>query len=98
MFAVIRTGGKQYRVSETDHVEIDLLKGKEGDTVEFNDVIIGSDSKTVTVGGKVQGKILSHVMGAKIYIQKHRRRKHSRKKTGHRQKHTVVEITSIKTA
>jgi large subunit ribosomal protein L21 len=99
MFAVIKTGGKQYRVSETDVIEVELLEGADGDNVEFGEVLLLSDGKSAEVGAagsKVLGKIVAQGLGPKLIIQKHKRRKNSRTKTGHRQQVTFVEITSIK--
>ncbi len=96
MFAVIKTGGKQYKVSESDVIEIEKLEGAEGDKVEFPEILLTSDGKSVGTGSvKVEGKIVSQTKGPKIIIMKHRRRKNSRRKTGHRQSYTLVEITSI---
>lgn len=99
MFAVIKTGGKQYRVSESDVIEIERLEGADGDDVEFGEVLLLSDGKSADIGGgnsKVLGKIVAQGKGPKLIIQKHKRRKNSRTKTGHRQPVTFVEITSIK--
>ncbi len=96
MFAVIKTGGKQYKVSESDVIEIEKLEGAEGDKVEFPEILLTSDGKSINAGSvKVEGKIVSQTKGPKIIIMKHRRRKNSRRKTGHRQAYTLVEITSI---
>jgi len=101
MFAVIKSGGKQYRVSGKDVIAIERLDGKVGDTVTFENVLMVGDEKNSEVGvpgleKKVEGKIVAQAKGPKLLIQKHRRRKNSRKKTGHRQRLTKVEITSIK--
>ena len=101
MFAVIKTGGKQYRVSGKDVIEIERLDGEVGDTVTFDTVLMTGDAKTSEVGSpgvaiKVEGKIVAQGKGPKLYIQKFRRRKNSRTRTGHRQQVTKVEITSIK--
>jgi large subunit ribosomal protein L21 len=101
MFAVIKTGGKQYRVSGKDVIEVERLSGKVGDKVVFDQVLMVGDEKKTEVGApslekKVEGKIVAQTKGPKIYIQKHLRRKNSRKRTGHRQYITKVEITSIK--
>ena len=101
MFAVIKTGGKQYRVSGSDVIEVERLDGKVGDTVMFDNVLMTGDAKTSEFGApglaiKVEGKIVAQAKGPKLYIQKHRRRKNSRTRTGHTQQRTKVEITSIK--
>ena len=101
MFAVIKSGGKQYRVSGKDVIEIERLDGEVGDKVTFDNVLMVGDAKSSEFGApavktKVEGKIVAQTKGPKLYIQKHRRRKNSRKRTGHRQQLTKVEITSIK--
>ena len=102
MNAIIRTGGKQYRVSPGHTINVEKLNGKVGDTVEFGDVLMVSDKDgKVNIGSpiiknvKVRGKILGNVKGEKITVFKFRRRKGYRRKTGHRQKYTSVEITDI---
>jgi len=98
MFAVIKTGGKQYKVAKADVIEVEKLDNEDGSTVNF-DVLMVSDGKTAGTGssaGTVEGKVVSATKGPKVIIMKHRRRKNSRRKTGHRQKLTLVEITSIK--
>ena len=101
MFAVIKTGGKQYRVSDNDVIEIERLDGNVGDKVEFDHVLMAGEGEkmefgTPTVERKVEGEIVAQQKGPKIYIQKHRRRKNSRTRTGHRQTLTKVRITAIK--
>ena len=102
MQAVIRTGAKQYLVKPGDVINVELLKSAEKDEVEFDDVLMVSDSQdNVRVGApnvegaKVIGKILGEVKGKKIVVFKFKRRKGYRKKQGHRQKYTSVEITEI---
>src|SRR5262245_30286137 len=102
MFAVIKTGGKQYRVAADDVITIDKVKGEPGDLVEFGEVLLlGGDSVQVgnpTVGGaSVAGEVIDQGRGAKIIAFKKRRRKNSRRKRGHRQEFTVVRITEILT-
>lgn len=101
MSAVIKTGGKQYRVNKSDVIEVELLKGKVGDAVKFEEVLLFSDGKgteavPANVKKVVEGKIVAQFKAPKLYIQKHRRRKNSRTRTGHRQQLTRVEITAIK--
>ncbi len=101
MFAVIKTGGKQYKVSQKDVIEVERLAGSAGDSVLFDRVLAVGDAEKFETGKStaekvVEGKILSQVKAPKIFIQKHLRRKNSRKKTGHRQQLTRVEIISIK--
>ena len=102
MFAVIKTGGKQYRVSEDDVFVVEKLTGEAGATVEFNDVLmIGEDGKAPTVGtptidkATVFGEVVKQTRGDKVIIFKKRRRQNSRRKNGHRQDLTLVKITSI---
>jgi large subunit ribosomal protein L21 len=98
--AVIRTGGKQYRVSEGDTLAIELLAGNPGDDVEFSDILfLGGDSpkigKPLVSGAKVTGKILAHDRGERLVVFKFKRRKRYKRKNGHRQHFTSVKITSI---
>ena len=102
MFAVIKTGGKQYRVMENDVLAVEKLAGEAGETVEFNDVLmIGEDGKAPTVGAPlidkaaVFGEVVKQAKGEKVIIFKKRRRQNSRRKNGHRQSITLVKITSI---
>lgn len=102
MFAVIKTGGKQYRVSENDVFVIEKLEGDAGATIEFNEVLmIGEEGKAPTVGAPlidkaaVFGEVVRQTRGEKIIIFKKRRRQNSRRKNGHRQDLTLVKITSI---
>ncbi|GMT42869.1 MAG: 50S ribosomal protein L21 [bacterium] len=101
MFAVIKTGGKQYRVSGKDVIEVERLPGGVGEKVLFDRVLMTGDGKKTEIGNPtvdkvVEGKIIAQSKGTKIFIQKHLRRKNSRKKTGHRQLLTRIEITAIK--
>ncbi|HSP01256.1 MAG TPA: 50S ribosomal protein L21 [Thioalkalivibrio sp.] len=101
MYAVIATGGKQYRVAQGDVLRIEKLDAEAGAAVEFDNVLMvgsGDDVKVGTPtleGGKVTATIKSHGRGEKIMIIKFRRRKHHRKQMGHRQDYTEVEITGI---
>ncbi len=103
MFAVIKTGGKQYTVNPGDIIDIELIAGEPGDTVEFNEVLMVSNDKgkvdlgTPTVDkAVVKGKIVEEKKGKKIVVFKFKRRKDYRNKNGHRQRYTRVEITDIK--
>ena len=103
MFAVIRTGGKQYRVAPADLVEVEKLSGGAGDAVAFGDVLmVGGDdgiavgSPTVE-GASVAGEIVSQQRTAKILVFKKRRRQNSKRSHGHRQEVTLVRITEILT-
>lgn len=102
MQAIIKTGGKQYKVSPGQVINVEKLSGNVGDKVEFDKVLFVSDeSGAARVGtpfvkdSVVTGKILGGLKGEKITVFKFKRRKGYRKKTGHRQKYTSVEITGI---
>jgi len=103
MFAVIRTGGKQYRVAETDLVAIDRLAGEAGDTVAFGEVlIVGGDGQLavgspLVDGATVAGEIVAQRRSPKILVFKKRRRQNSKRSRGHRQDYTLVRITDILT-
>jgi large subunit ribosomal protein L21 len=102
MFAVIKTGGKQYRVAAEDVLRVDRLEGDPGTVVEFGEVlVVGGDSPVVGVpivaGATVAGELLDHVRGPKVIAFKKRRRKNSRRKRGHRQEYSLVRITEILT-
>lgn len=102
MFAVIKTGGKQYRVTVEDVLQIEKIEGKPGDIIEFGEVLlVGGDTTilgTPTVAGAtVAGELLDQARGPKVIAFKKRRRKNSRRKRGHRQDLTVVRITEILT-
>jgi large subunit ribosomal protein L21 len=99
-YAVIRTGGKQYRVAEGETVRVDLLTGAAGDKVTFDDVLaIGGDQPKIgnpkVAGAAVEGEIVGEVKGEKLVVFKFRKRKRSRKKQGHRQHYTAVKITKV---
>ena len=100
-FAVIKTGGKQYRVTEGATLTIEKLAGKPGDTVEFKDVLLRNDGTSTKVGAplvdgaKVAGVILRQDRGPRILVYKKKRRKNYRRRSGHRQWETTVRVTSI---
>ena len=99
MNAVIKTGGKQYRVSEGSVIFIEKLALNEGDKVVFDEVLM-LDSKVgnpYVKGVKVEGKVVAHGKGKKIIVFKMKAKKNYRRKQGHRQPYTKVEITAIKT-
>jgi large subunit ribosomal protein L21 len=102
MYAVIKTGGKQYRVAEGEILQVEKLEAEEGASVDFNDVLMIADGDQITVGtplidgSKVTATVKSHGRGKKIEIVKFKRRKHHRKQMGHRQYYTEVEITGIR--
>jgi large subunit ribosomal protein L21 len=98
--AVIRTGGKQYRVAQGDLLRIEKLEGAAGDKVTFDEVLfLGGDSpkfgSPLVQGAKVSGEIVSQGRGEKIIIFKFKRRKKYRRKAGHRQSYTSVKITEV---
>jgi len=101
MYAVIKTGGKQYRVSEGDTLRVEKLDGSAGETVEFDQVLAvgeGADLKIGTPfvkGGKVTATVKEQGRAKKVEIIKFRRRKHHMKRMGHRQSYTELEITGI---
>ena len=100
-FAIIETGGKQYKVSASKILEIEKLKAKVGETVKFKNVLLLNDSKTTEIGSPsingapVEAKLLDNVKDRTVLIFHKRRRKHSRKKNGHRQRHSKIQITKI---
>ena len=102
MFAVIKTGGKQYRVVAEDILEVAKVDGKPGDVVEFGEVlVVGGDTPTLgaptVAGALVAGEVLEQGRGPKVIAFKKRRRKNSRRKRGHRQEYTLVRITEMLT-
>ena len=100
-FAVIQTGGKQYKVSASEILKIERLDDKEGKTVEFKNVLFLNDDKTTEIGNpnidgaKVEATILKNIKNKTILVFKKRRRKNSRKKYGHRQPISLIRITKI---
>ena len=104
MYAIIESCGKQYKVAEGDVVFFEKLDAEEGKKVTFDNVILVSEEGKVQVGNpyvkgvKVEGKVVSHGKGKKIIVFKMKPKKNYRRKQGHRQPYTKVEITSIKTA
>jgi len=102
MFAVIKTGGKQYRVAPEDVIRIDRVAANPGDVVEFGEVlVVGGDTPLVGVptvqGATVAGEVLEHSRGDKVIAFKKRRRKNSRRKRGYRHEFSVIRITEILT-
>ena len=101
MYAVIMTGGKQYRVSQGDKVRVEKLDAAEGDSVELDKVLMVVDGDDIKIGapvlegGKVTAQVKAHGRGDKVEIIKFRRRKHHMKRQGHRQAYTELEITGI---
>jgi large subunit ribosomal protein L21 len=102
MFAVFKTGGKQYRVAAEDVIKVGKVKGEPGEIVEFGEVlVVGGDSLSLGVptvaGATVAAEVLDQARGPKIIAFKKRRRKNSRRKIGHRQEFTLLRITEILT-
>ena len=101
MYAVIQTGGKQYKVKPGEELSVEKLDGKAGDEIYFDNVLLVSKEDKVTVGrpvlenARVAAKITRHGRGPKIVIFKYKRRKGYRKKQGHRQDFTAVKIIEI---
>ncbi|HSY22369.1 MAG TPA: 50S ribosomal protein L21 [Polyangiaceae bacterium] len=102
MYAVIKTGGKQYRVGTGDKLRVEKLVGNVGDAVTFDQVLLvqGAEGaiklgRPLVGGAKVEAKIVAQDLGPKVIIFKFRRRKNYRRKTGHRQPYTALEITNI---
>jgi large subunit ribosomal protein L21 len=101
MYAVVKTGGKQYRVAQGEYLKVEKLEGNEGDTIELDQVLMIADGANLKIGaplvdgGKVTATIKSHGRAKKVEIMKFRRRKHHQKRTGHRQYYTEIEITAI---
>ena len=100
-FAIIETGGKQYKVSASKILEVEKLDAKIGNTVKFENVLLLNDDKNTEVGNPnikgaiVEAKLLDNVKDRTILVFHKRRRKNSRKKNGHRQQHTKIQITKI---
>ena len=102
MFAVIRTGGKQYRVAAEDLIKVDKVRGNPGEIVQFGEVlVVGGDSITLgqptIAGASVAAEVIEQGRGPKIIAFKKRRRKNSRRRRGHRQEFTLLRVTEILT-
>ncbi|MFP5357914.1 MAG: 50S ribosomal protein L21 [Gammaproteobacteria bacterium] len=101
MYAVIKTGGKQYKVSPGEQLRVESLDAEVGSKISFDEVLLIANGEALTVGsplvkgGTVQAEVLANGRGDKIRIIKHRRRKHYHKEQGHRQNFTQVKITGI---
>lgn len=101
MYAVIQSGGKQYRVAEGELLKLELIDAEPGSTIEFEKVLMVANGEDIKVGaplvdgGKVSAEIVTHGRHDKVQIVKFRRRKHFRKQAGHRQWYTQVKITGI---
>jgi large subunit ribosomal protein L21 len=101
VYAVIKTGGKQYRVQQGDVIFVEKLNAQADEAVTFDEVLLVGDADQAQVGtpvvkgAKVQGKVVSQVKSRKIVVYKYKAKKNERKKQGHRQPYTKVEITAI---
>lgn len=100
MFAIVRTGGKQYRVQKDDKIEVEKLDAEAGKTVELDEVLFvdGKIGEPLVKGASVKAKVVEQTRGEKITIFKKKRRQNYRRKKGHRQNLTVLQITDIKAA
>ena len=102
MLAIIKTGGKQYKVSKGDKIKVEKLDAKEGDEVIFNEVLLVEKNKKTEIGkpliknAQVKGKVLKQARARKVEIVKHKAKKRYNLKKGHRQFYTEVEILEIK--
>jgi large subunit ribosomal protein L21 len=100
-FAIIETGGKQYKVSASKIIEIEKLNVKLGETIKFKNVLLVNDNKDTEIGSPnvagavVEAKLLDNIKDRTVLVFHKRRRKHSRKKNGHRQRHSKIQITKI---
>ena len=97
MFAIVRTGGKQYRVAAGDKIVVEKLAGEAGDKVTLDDVLLAGDGGDLksTDGLTVSAEIIAQAKGDKVVVFKKRRRHNYRRKRGHRQQHTILRITAI---
>jgi len=102
MFAIIKTGGKQYKVAKGESLDIERVEGKEGSSIKFGEVLLINDNKSTKIGAPfikgatVSGKITAHKRGEKIKVFKMKAKKRYKRTQGHRQELTSVEITDIK--
>ena len=97
MFAVVRTGGKQYRVTAGDKIVVEKLAGETGDRIDITDILLAGDGSELksTAGLIVGAEIVAQAKGEKVTVFKKRRRHNYRRKKGHRQQHTILKIVSI---
>ncbi|MDG2535939.1 50S ribosomal protein L21 [Sphingomonas sp. HITSZ_GF] len=97
MFAIVRTGGKQYRVAAGDKIVVEKLDGEAGSTVTLGDVLLAGEGGELksTDGLTVSAEIVAQAKGEKVIVFKKRRRHNYRRKNGHRQNHTILKITAI---
>src|SRR5438270_14064776 len=97
MFAVVRTGGKQYRVAPGDKIVVEKLAGEAGDTISLGDILLAGDGGELrsTDGLTVSAEIIAQAKADKVIVFKKRRRHNYRRKKGHRQQHTILRIVAI---
>ncbi len=101
MYAIVNIAGQQFKVAKDQHLFVHRLQGDEGASIEFDNVLLAEDGGKITVGtpsvdgAKISAKILSHLKGDKVIVFKKKRRKGYRKKNGHRQQFTKIQITDI---
>ncbi|MCK9530069.1 MAG: 50S ribosomal protein L21 [Gammaproteobacteria bacterium] len=101
MYAVVKTGGKQYRISEGETLRVEKLSADVGADIELSEVLMIADGDNIKIGapfvagGKVTATVTAHGRGEKVHILKFRRRKHYMKRAGHRQDYTELKITGI---
>lgn len=97
MFAIVRTGGKQYRVAAGDKIVVEKLAGEAGDTIKLDDVLLAGDGGELkpVAGLTVAAEIVAQAKGEKVIVFKKRRRHNYRRKNGHRQNHTILMITAV---
>ncbi|HZV18950.1 MAG TPA: 50S ribosomal protein L21 [Sphingobium sp.] len=97
MFAVVRTGGKQYRVAAGDKIVVEKLAGNAGDTITLDDVLLAGEGSEIkdSKGLSVSAEIVAQAKGEKVIVFKKRRRHNYRRRNGHRQQHTILKIVAI---
>lgn len=101
MFAIIKSGGKQYKVAQNDVLELEKLEGDKGAVIELGDVLLINDAEGLTIGSPIEGavvtaEVIAQERGDKVIVFKKKRRQNYRRKNGHRQYLTVVRIKDIK--
>ncbi|MGV3770492.1 MAG: 50S ribosomal protein L21 [Sphingobium phenoxybenzoativorans] len=97
MFAIVRTGGKQYRVAAGDKIVVEKLAGEAGDKITLDDVLLAGEGSELkdTAGLTVAAEIIAQAKGEKVIVFKKRRRHNYRRRNGHRQRHTILRIVAI---
>lgn len=99
MFAIVKSGGKQYRVEEGDVLRLEALEAEVGQTVDLPVLMLGGDATKIGTplvdGAKVQAEVVGHGRGEKIYVKKFKAKANYRRRTGHRQAFTEVRVTAV---